>query len=388
MPSDIHEHERDWLPVRQMCRDILRGLGPISASVTDFIRETVPVYLIVPKSDHRVGVESQLFTRLTALSEHRPLSDSELAASSDLAAERAAQGIPIDALIAAHQAGDQEIWRLTIERGAPEVGSLMPEIGRMIFAATSEATEVMARAHSRVARDIDGGRITLAHQFLKLLDDPAEYAEATLVGSRLGFDPHGDFTGLVWIPTAGPQDVPHGPASSLRSESIDIVVRAVGEGRFEMISQSDDIEPLIEHVTDRLHGGRLGVGMPRSGLSGAVASLGDARIALAATTSARPTARFSEHWPEAMCLAESERIEPLTKVAIDAARTYPHLAETVLAFAKCDMSITNTAQHIHLHANSVTYRLDRWASLTGTNPRTFDGLIRSVIACRLSDRTD
>ncbi len=387
MPRDDHEHLTDWQPVRQVFNEIVRELAAISESVTEFIRETVPVYLVVPISDHRVGVESQLLTRLTALSQRRPLSEGELAASSDLAARRAAQGIPIDALIAAHQAADQEIWRLTIERGAPRIDGLVPEIGQMIFAATSAATEVMARSHSRVSRDIDGGRITLAHQFLKLLDEPADFAEATLVGTRLGFDPHGEFTGLVWIPPVGHPDGPLGPASGLRSESIDLVVRAIGEGRLEMIAQTADTDALLAQVMDRLAGGRVGVGLTRLGLHGAVTSLGDARIALSATTSGRTAVLFSNHWPEATCLTERDRIEPLTRQLIDAARTHPHIAETVMAFAICDMSIAATAQHVHLHANSVTYRLDRWASLTGVNPRTFDGLVRSVLGCRLADQS-
>jgi hypothetical protein len=31
----------------------------------------------------------------------------------------------------------------------------------------------------------------------------------------------------------------------------------------------------------------------------------------------------------------------------------------------------------------VTYRLQRWAQLSGWDPRTFDGLTRSLAACRV-----
>lgn len=386
MIRDNHEATgSNWSPVRQMCRAVGGELGDISAAVTEFIRDTVPEYLVVPEDDHRAGVESQLRIRLAALSQRRPLNETELSASSGLAAARAAQGIPIDALIAAHQAGDREIWRLVVERGSPALGPLMPEIGRMMFAATSAATEVMARTHSRVARDIDGGRITLAHQFLELLGNPNEHAEASLIAGRLGFDPHGEFVGLVWLPTLGTEMAPpHEEASSLRSASLGIAVRAVGEGRFEMIAQGGDPELLTAQISERLRGGRLGIGLPRQGLAGALASLADARIALVATSPSRPSIRFAEHWPEALILAGGDQIRPLIQRAVDVARDQPHLAKTVLAFANSDMSLAATAEHIHLHANSVTYRLDRWASLTGEQPRTFDGLMRSVIACRLA----
>lgn len=386
MIQDNHEKSRNWSPVRRMCRGLLEELPAIAATVTDFIRGSVPVYIAVPEDEHRAAVEDQLRIRLVPLSLGRPLRETELAAARDLAAARAAQGIPIDALIAAYQAGDQEIWRLIVERGSPEMLPLMPELARMMFAATSVTTEVMARAHSRVARDIDGGRITLAHRFLEILDDPAERPAATLAAGRLGFDPTGDFVGLAWLPEGSTDSAAHEAASALRSESVALVVRAAGEGRYEMIAQAGEPESLVTQVTDRLSGGRLGIGLSRRGLAGAASSLADARIALDGTSPKRPTVRFAEHWLESIALAEGERIRVLTQPAVDVARSRPHLAETVLAFAASNMSIASTAQAVHLHANSVTYRLDRWGSLTGMDPRTFDGLARSVIACRLADQ--
>lgn len=377
---------REWQPVRRLCRELLDELPAISEAVTGFIRASIAAYAIVPVPEHRVAVHEQLRIRLTALSEGRPLQEAELAAAAELAAVRAAEGVPIDALIAAYQIGDQEVWRLIEERGGPGLTPLMPRLGGMILAATSATTTMMARAHSRVARDIDGGRITLAHQFLELLDDPAEHAEAALVGSRLSLDPGGDFAGLVWLPESEEPGTPHEAASSLRSESIDIVVRAVGEGRLEMIAQADDFDLLVARVSDRLVGGRLGIGLPRRALAGAAMSLADARIAVEAASATRPRVWFADHWLEALALAESERIRTLIQPGIDVARSQHHLAETVTAFAGSDMSIAVTAKSLHLHANSITYRLDRWAALTGMNPRTFEGLARSVIACRQADR--
>lgn len=60
----------------------------------------------------------------------------------------------------------------------------------------------------------------------------------------------------------------------------------------------------------------------------------------------------------------------------------------VLAFADADMSIAAAAQRLHLHANSVTYRLERWGSLTDISARTFRGLSAAVVACRLAQNGD
>lgn len=373
------------MPVRQVCAELTVNLHELSTTVAGFISATVPAYLVLAESEHRVGVDTQLRMRLAALAERRALTAGELASAGDLAATRAAQGIPVDALIAAFQAGDQEIWREISEHGSPELAALMPELGRLMFAATSATTEVMARAHSRVLREIDGGRVTLAHQFLELLDDPAERAATALAATRLGFREDGDFVGMVWIPLRDAPDAAYKAAGALRSQSSDLVVRAVGRGRFELLSQTADADVLTASVADRF-GGRLGIGLRRSGLQGARTSLSDARIALAGTGPSHPVVRFADRWTELLVLADADRVGVLTAHSVTVARAQPHLAETVLAYAAGGMSIAATARAVHLHANSVTYRLERWEELTGTNPRTFAGLCEAVISCRLAEQ--
>lgn len=386
MSRDLHKVEPDWEPVRSVLGALLEDLGDLAQTVTDFIRHTVPVYLALPEEEHRAAVEGQLMLRLCALAEARPLGAAALEASAGLAAARAAEGIPIDAVIAAYQAGDQEIWRSLAERGSPGVTSMMPEIGRMMFAATSATTEAMARAHMRVARGIDGGRITLAHQFLQLLDDPDGQAEAAGIARRLGFDPSGDFVALAWLAGGDPPGSAYEAASSLRAADLDVVIRATGHGSVEVLAQAQAADQMVAHVVDELPGGRLGVGLPRHGLAGARSSIADARTALRATTSSRPIVRFADHWLESVVLADSERLEVITRAAVEAAEAHAHLAATVEAFAAADMSIATTAQAIHLHANSVAYRLGRWRLLTGLDPRTFEGLAQSVIVCRIAQQ--
>lgn len=48
--------------------------------------------------------------------------------------------------------------------------------------------------------------------------------------------------------------------------------------------------------------------------------------------------------------------------------------ETITAFAAAHMSISATASALHVHSNTVRYRLGRIADATGLDPRTFSGL--------------
>lgn len=380
-----HEVPADWPIVERACLDLVSKLPDIAAEVTAEIRGTVPAYTAIPQSEHQAAVEEQLHNRLVALAQGRALSSADLTAATDLAVLRAKQGIPIDALIAAYQAGDHAIWQLLARQAMPELVPLMPTVGSMIFDATSVTTTVMAQAHSRVARVIDGGRITLAHQLLESLDDVDAHPAAALVATRLGLDPAGPFVGMVWRPSNGDIEDAHEAVSLLQSEAVDMIGRVAG-GTLELLAQATgDAEAVRRRVAERTPGGRWGIGLIRSGLDGAALSLADAKIALSGATAQRPVSLFEEHWLESVVFSESRRIAPLLAQAVETARSRPHLAETVTAFANANMSIAGTAKAIHLHANSVTYRLDRWCRLTGLDARTFEGLSASIVACGLVD---
>lgn len=388
MNSDNHETDREgWLAVERAFGEMVEEVSAIADTVTRSIRHAQPVYAVIPEHEHCAAVALQVLNRLHALSEHRGLSPAELAAATDLAAERASGGVPIDALIAAYQAADAEIWRILVERATPSMTPLLPRIGSLMFEAIRETTSVMAGAHSRVARAIDGDRITLAHQFLECLDDPGQQSAASVIAARLRLDPQGDFVGLVWLPTPEPAG-PGGQraAATLPSHlAADVVGRTVAGGQLEMVTQ---VARLVEVVTqappEGQLAGRWGIGLPRRGFIGAGVSLGDARLAFNCTSAQNPVRTFARDWHEAILLAERARIDALVTPAVSVARANPHLAETVTAFAEADMSIAATASAVQLHANSITYRLERWSQLTGIDARSFVGLSQAVIACRLA----
>ncbi len=388
MISDNHESEiKGWHAVEHTLNVMVDEVSAIAETVTRSIRSAQPVYVVIPEPEHRAAVALQVLNRLHALSEQRGLSSSELAAATDLAAERAAGGVPIDALIAAYQVADAEIWRILVGRSTPPMIPLLPRIGTLMFEAIRETTTVMAGAHSRVARAIDGDRITLAHQFLECVEDPEQRAAASVIAARLRLDPRGDFVGLVWLPGPGVTEFSaHRSVLTLPPHlAADVVSRTVAGGRLEMVTQAGRLlEIVTQGPTEGTLAGRWGVGLARHGLAGAAESLGDARLAFSCTSTQRPVRLFERDWHEAILLAERDRLHALLAAAVEVAQANPHLAETVLAFAEADMSIAAAALAVHLHANSVTYRLDRWSQLTRLDVRSFIGLSQSVIACRLA----
>lgn len=385
--DDLDEEFGSWAAVQRVCHAIAEEVSAIAETVTESIRRSQPVYAAVPEAEHRDAVAVQLRNKLRALSDQRGLNAPEIEAATDLAAERAAGGVPIDAVIAAYQAADTVIWRTVVERSTPAIAPLLPRIGTLMFEAIRETTTAMAGAHSSVARAIDGDRITLAHQFLECLEDPEQRSAASAIATRLRLEPTGKFIGLVWLPD--PDDAAlaaHRAISTLPSHlAAEVVGRVVAGGRLEMVTQSVGLPGVVVNgLRNGSLAGRWGIGLTRPGLAGAGESLADARLAFGCTSAQRPIRSFGVDWHEAVVLAERARIGVLLASVVEVARTHRQLAETVLAFAAADMSIAATAPAVHLHPNSVTYRLNRWSLLTGLETRSFLGLSHSVIACRLA----
>ena len=59
------------------------------------------------------------------------------------------------------------------------------------------------------------------------------------------------------------------------------------------------------------------------------------------------------------------------------------LLQTVRTFAEASLNVKQTARQLGLHANTVYFRLNRVTTITGIDPRTYDGLSLFLTALRL-----
>jgi sugar diacid utilization regulator len=124
---------------------------------------------------------------------------------------------------------------------------------------------------------------------------------------------------------------------------------------------------------------RVGVGLDRSGLAGAEMSIADAERALAVAQLGGRATSFEDVWLRASLIDSRERLQPLFAEIRQVTGEQPLLAETVIAFADSGSSLAHTATVLGIHPNTVAYRLGQWHKLTGADPRTFAGLLRSVV---------
>jgi hypothetical protein len=286
----------------------------------------------------------------------------------------------VDVLIGAYHLGDQELWAaLCREPGA--AAPLLPDVAALMLKLLHAISTVLASAHSDVSRELQSHRVTLSQRLVELVSGDAVGPEAARLADALGLDPAGDFVAATWRRPEPDVTLPPEVWRGLEAAGVPLV-HSTHAGVVVLLVQGVGSEWVAELAGRLGMDGDVGIGLRRAGLAGAAASLGDARLAMSAAHTDRRVVGFAGAWAEACVSIESARLEPLLARALAVATAHPHLAETVLAFAAADMSVARAAEALHLHANSVTYRLQRWAQLSGWDARTFDGLTHSLAACR------
>lgn len=145
-----------------------------------------------------------------------------------------------------------------------------------------------------------------------------------------------------------------------------------------VLAQVDSVDRLAELLAVRRV--PAGFGLVRRGLAGAAATCTDALQAHALAASRGADVRFSDDWVAATVLGARARLVPLCARGEQVATSHSHLAEAVRAYAGHRMSVVAASRVLHLHPNTVKYRLERWHQLTGWDARSFRGLAQSM-AC-------
>ena len=364
--------------IQEVLGDLLADMPTLSRSIVREIRARIPEYDRVPLGDHADHVQEQQQRIIRALIDGRGLDEEDLRRAAALGRLRASQGVSVEGVISAYHVGNRELWRLIDER-ADKGREFLPQLAGVMWESIHETATEIAAAHSSVARARHTQDLTMRHRFVELLGRDTDDAEAPEVAQRLGFDIDGPF--LAACISAGER--PDGIAEQVHEELEYLAGTsfAVQQGALLLVlAQGPDERQVAELVTALEGTPRTGIGMRRPGLAGARDSISDAVEALAATDPAHPVASYAADWWLACVAAQSDRLSPVLETARAAVVDNPHLVEAVRAFADAGFSVATAAKQLHVHANSLAYRLDRWDQLTGWNPRTFAGLVRSLAA--------
>lgn len=312
----------------------------IGRAIAQRVVAEIPEYARAPEDVLEDLVQGATTTAglLTRAFEGR-LERSELTVIRDLAARRVHQGVSLDGFLHAYRVALFEYWDACAEEAerANLTRAASLDLARAALDAmdlmTSHAAEGYLREEARLRAE--SGRVARDAIERLLRGLPAEHV-------RLPRPP--------FVVAVGHGEVPEGALAAVREG--EVVVIAANATALD---------------------GRFGVSLPVGAISGIPQAYREAALALTYAGHTRPVVALAELSAFECLLVGAD---PTTRAVI-AAKPLPtgEDAATVRAFAAADLNVTRAAQALHVHPNTVRYRLGRIAEQTGLDPRTFKGLV-------------
>ncbi|MGW0039755.1 helix-turn-helix domain-containing protein [Gordonia sp. NPDC003376] len=368
--------------VTRLWEDLYADLDALTDTVVAAIRREAPSYQAFPFDRHRADSAQGIRMIVSGMRDRRSPTEEGARHAAELGRDRARFGISLLDAIEGYHVVYRELWNSVLTRAVrqgPDVtAALSTEVG-LLWVWVHRASSSFAAAH---AAQTAQARVSLQEMRTRLISlllaDDAGERTVNSVAEQLGLVVDGVYA-VVCAASATTLDA---DAINERFSGDDAVVvhcALDAQERAIVIAQGIDAVELAG-VVGEIVGGTVGVGSPGVGAGGAARGVRTALDALAAASTARPVVDFDTHWPAALLHVQRDRFAHVIAEGVGVARTNPHLAETVVAFADSRFSVSGAAGRLQVHANSAKYRLDRWARLTGWDVFTADGLSASLIA--------
>jgi hypothetical protein len=287
---------------------------------------------------------------------------------------RAEQRVPYAAVLHAFRVGARFLWELLVERADPEVRdvllfaaadiwSVSDELAAQVTEAYREALGDMARRDGQMRAVLVGG----------LLDGDGSAAEELVESAaalRLGRN--GEYVVVsAACPAPGEESLPD-VERMLRNHNLTSAWRLDREhqdGLVELrlgLGAADLAEVLADPARSR-----VGISAPFRGLAGAPNARRQARLACsAAAPSSREVVCFDDQPLPVLLAAAPDQTAALAGSVLGPVLALPNddrevLLETARTWLAAEGSTSAAAERLHLHRNSVRYRLRRLEELTG-----------------------
>jgi hypothetical protein len=375
----------------QVFDELERDVEAIARRMVLAIREEVDEYRTVrdPKIAAEVLAHAEEHVHLIARCgrQDRVPAGSELDFVRARGAQRARQLMPLDALQESYLIGQRITWEAIVAAAGdtPEGLRIAQALTAWTFRYTQAINVAVAEgflteSHA-LASEVERGRRDLLDRLLsgqspgpdevrraEGLGLRPDAAHAVVVGAHEG--PESERIAMRALSPQHPFVVSRG------DEIVAIVPIANGRGPREV---RGSIERAAEEQ-DRIHGVRIraGISTACSGLAEIGRGYAEARRAL---RHAHPAAAL-EDISLFDYLAESadETAQRLMPRGLDQLAS---LADTLEAYAACDLNVARSAEYLDVHPNTVHYRLRRVQELTGRDPRKFADLVELTTALRL-----
>jgi hypothetical protein len=353
-----------------------RAVRRILATIPGFRRRSVGEL-----EDLWRSVAANLRTALTLLAERRGFREDELARWHDLGRRRAQQGIALDDVMRGLRVTNTVLWEALTETALRSGAECPQEVlahAALVWETFDRISSHVARGHQEVA---DAQDVRVRELGLQLLEavrrHPDDEGEAAALARRLGLDPQASFAVAVTGCPRGAHGIPQ-PGIGIEHPDRTIVIVQLRSAVHAEERRAEDLLQAAGHEP-------LGLGVARVGLTGIQQSLQDAEMAYrAASALGEPAVRFRDSWLTCLAFEHRDQQEVLVLPAVAALRADPDLCATVDAYIAHDGSLTAAGKALHLHANTVAYRLRVLAERTGLDARSAAGSALAQVALALA----
>ncbi|GHJ13106.1 helix-turn-helix domain-containing protein [Micromonospora sp. AKA38] len=344
---------------------LLRDLAGDAAAVEEVARAAradSPEVARLPAGEVRRQVVLLLTSGLGALERHEDPAGRDFTEARRLGADRAAQGISVAGLLRGVQAGRDRAVELVVRHGrAAGIPDQVLLEGLLVIGRYAAAVErAVVDGHRAAERELAGTGATVRARLLRrlLLDGPAGAAPAEL--ARFGLRPDGRYHCLV---TAHPDPV----------RSLTLHRQLTRHGGL-VGTVEDRLAGLLPRLPDAAPAGLLALAAPAQPLERAptMYALCLAALRTATRRRLRGLRRVTDLAGETALAAQPALAELLRDAllgALDPADEFHReLATTALAWLDHGQRLDQTAAALHVHPNTVRYRLRRLREVTGGPP--------------------
>jgi hypothetical protein len=408
----------DPAPVRRDHERAMRRVGAalagryteIGQAIAARIVDEIPAYRdAAPEliNDLRAGATATVGVLARTHAEGTAVRREDVAFVRELAARRVHQGVSLEvfvhayrvALLAYWDACADEAMRLRISR---EAGfALARSAIDAMDTITTQASEAYLREENRLRTQ--SGRA--ARDLVERLIDGQPVDSGRRHAAAPGLDPTGQL--LTVVGRVEQTTVAVGDALQLGRDALEQnmalgTVRplaTIRHGELVLISAGTSPHTKIaslrvarqrtieEHKIDV----RYGVSVPSQGFASVRQGYREAALALSYTSAGRPIVSLDDlsalecalvgatATTKAIIASKGNTLRALPEPDLAAA------VETIRAFSAADLNVAKTAEQLHVHPNTVRYRLQQIATRTGYDPRTFAGLVDLICVLETTD---
>ena len=383
--------------VRALSRKLLTMVDDLAADLADRIRRGEPHYARaqgVPKDDLWQSCRNNLQHIFTQLAGDAPM---EMEAARSTGRRRAEQGVPLPAILHAYRIGGLYVWDTLVEH-AEDNDAARDALYRSagdVWTIIDDYSEALIESYRETIADQAGHNLQVRNAVLTSLLDGSlgDGSQVWECAAMLNLPHQGTFVVVVGeTPRAGDEALP-GVEVALRRRDIASAWRLETERQVGVaaVNAPASVTKICQLLAP-LARGRLGVSEPYAQLDQSAAALRQAQVACAAATPGTcELVRYGQH-PIAVLLASVPELgrnvahAVLGPVLALPAPDRDALLDTMRAWFAENGSASATGTRLHMHRNTVHYRLRRVESLTGrdfTNPTDIGELHLALESIRM-----